>query len=227
MSDTSQPLAGPTLAGLVVGDEPTAWRDAGFDVQDDLVVTGGLALRLVGSRGPRGLLRWLLTPPTTSVCDGLDLAAPEELPAPLDLDSGHAHLTSDPAHPNGVIGLDHVVVTTDDLERTTAALGELGLAPRRTVVGVRGDGDDELAYRFFLLGTCVLELVGPTEPAGAGPARFAGLAFTSTAVEELGDLTGTPRDAVQPGRRIATLRGQPLGISVPVALLSPRPRRSS
>lgn len=246
MSETTRTAHGPTLAGLVVGDDAAAWRAAGFAVEDDLIVAGGVPLRLAGTDGRRGVLRWALAPPVSTPCDGLAPAEPGELPTPTATPggpvhpsssathpssetthrkSGPAHPKSGPAHPNGVVGLDHVVVTTDDLERTTVALGGLGLEPRRTVVGIRGEDDDEVAYRFFLMGTCLLELVGPTTPAGDGPARFAGLAFTSVAVEELGDLAGEPRDAVQPGRRIATLRGADLGLSVPVALLSPRPTR--
>jgi hypothetical protein len=228
VSESTRTADGPTLAGLVVGDEPGAWRAAGFDVAGDLLTTGGLTLRFAGADGPRGVLRWALAPPVGVPCDGLAAAAAGEVPDPDAPGADPAGVVATrPLHPNGVVGLDHVVVTTDDVERTTVALGRLGLEPRRTIVGVRGDGDDEVAYRFFLLGTCLLELVGPTAPTGDGPARFAGLAFTSTSVEELGDLAGSPRDAVQPGRRIATLRGDDLGISVPVAFLSPRPGRTA
>jgi hypothetical protein len=37
------------------------------------------------------------------------------------------------------------------------------------------------------------------------------------------DVTGEARDAVQPGRRIATLRSS-AGLGIPVALMSPDPR---
>ncbi len=224
MSETTPDPAGPVLVGLVVGDEPAAWRAAGFTVEDDEVRLGRLVLRLVGTSAGRGVLRWATDPPVTSSCDGLQPAEPAERPVATAA-AGAEATPHTPAHRNGVVALDHVVVATDDLERTTETLGDLGLQPRRTVVGIRGDGDDELAYRFFLMGTCVLELVGPTRPAGDGPARFSGLAFTSTSLEELGGLAGEPRDAVQPGRRIATLRGEPLGVSVPLAFLSPRPGR--
>jgi len=41
------------------------------------------------------------------------------------------------------------------------------------------------------------------------------------AAHRLGEALGTVKDAVQPGRRIATVRTKELGISVPIALMSP------
>ena len=210
----------PRLVGLEVDDHPDAWRRAGFTVTGDHFVAGGVTVRLLGGQSERGVRSASLDPPVTDEVDGLRLVA-----AGPTQDDGHSPEPEEPAHANGVIAIDHVVVGSDDVERTTAAFATCGLSPRRTVVGARGDGDDEIVYRFFLLGTCVLELVGPTRGGGDGPARFAGLAFTTERIDELGELAGTPGDAVQPGRRIATLRGDDLGISVPTAFLTPRPAR--
>jgi hypothetical protein len=206
------------LIGLEVGDEPAAWRAAGFAVGDDgRLVLDGVVILLRGASGPRGVLGWALQPASDDDLDGLPAR-----PAPPTGDDRV------PDHPNGATVIDHVVVTSDDVERTTPALSEAGIVPRRSVVGARGDGDDDLVYRFFLLGTCVLELVGPArrgEPdtTSRAGARFAGLALTTTAIDELGEVAGTPRAAVQPGRRIATLRTRERDISVPIAMLTPRP----
>jgi hypothetical protein len=211
----------PRLVGIEVDDHPDAWRRAGFTVTGERFVAGGVSVRLLGGEGGRGVRSASLDPPVTGEVDGLRLVAPEPPP-----EGGRSSGDGEPAHPNGVTAIDHVVASSDDVDRTTAALATCGLAPRRTIVGARGDGDEEIVYRFFLLGTCVLELVGPTRGGGDQPARFAGLAFTTGRIDELGELAGTPRDAVQPGRRIATLRGDDLGISVPTAFLTPRPGRS-
>ena len=40
----------------------------------------------------------------------------------------------------------------------------------------------------------------------------------------VGDRVGTPKDAVQPGRRIATLRHRDLGLGLPVAVMTPHRR---
>jgi hypothetical protein len=42
---------------------------------------------------------------------------------------------------------------------------------------------------------------------------------------ELGPLLGAPRDAVQPGRRIATVRPE-AGLPIALAFMTPRPQRS-
>ena len=206
-------MAGTTLRGLVVGDAPEAWGRAGFAVAGgDRLAVDGVTIHLVGDGASRGILAWTLDHPAARTVDGLVQDDPGD-PAPPA------------AHPNGAELLDHVVVGTSDVERTTSALAELGLEPRREVAGTR-DGRDTV-FRFFLLGTCVLELIGPPEPTGSDrPARFWGVAFTvddlDATAAELGDLCGEPHDAVQPGRRIASLRHDDAGISVPVAFMSPR-----
>ena len=82
---------------------------------------------------------------------------------------------------------------------------------------------------FFRLGATILEAVQePVEATqrhgGDRPAFFWGLALTAPdlerTVEFLGDCVSEIRDAVQPGRQIATLR-RSAGLSVPIALITP------
>ena len=77
---------------------------------------------------------------------------------------------------------------------------------------------------FFRLGRPILELIGPAAPAGTEPARFYGVAFTVEDLDAttalLGDRLGGVKDAVQPGRRIATLRRE-AGAGIPLAFMSP------
>jgi hypothetical protein len=124
------------------------------------------------------------------------------------------------AHPLGARAVDHVVVATPDLERTFAALERAGLERRR----VREAGPNA-RQGFYVVGDAVLEVVGPREPDGDGPASFWGLVLVvddlDAAAERLGPLLGTPRDAVQPGRRIATVRRE-AGLGTAVALMTPR-----
>jgi hypothetical protein len=200
------------LVGLAVGDDPAVWAAAGFSVEDDHVDLGGVRIRLVGRDDGTGIRSWSFEPAWTRPIDGLPT---------IDDPTPGASRTTPAAHPNGGTALDHVVVATPDVERTTGALEEAGIGPRRTIVGARGETD--VLYRFFLLGTCVLELIGPAASAASPdePARFAGLAFTTATIDDLGELAGEPRPAIQPGRRIATLR-RSIGVSVPVAFLTPR-----
>ncbi|WP_169786770.1 glyoxalase [Nitriliruptor alkaliphilus] len=205
-------MRGPTLTGLAIGDDPAAWRALGLPVTGDRLTVGGVTIRLAGSHGRRGVLGWQLDPPAPDDVDGLgpaDAGGPPPTSA-AEVTTGYS-----------VVAVDHLVVATPNLRRTTAALGTIGLTPRRTVDAVRGDGG--VRYRFFLLGTCVLELIGPTEPAGDAPAIFGGLALTAPDLDVFTEVMAPPRAAVQPGRRIVTLRTEDHDVSVPIAVLSPRP----
>jgi hypothetical protein len=205
------------LTGLVVGDDAAAWRDLGLPVVGDRLTVGGVTLRLAGSDGARGVLGWQLDPPVRDVVDGL---SPADAIGPTDVPADRTTNGSGDA----VVALDHLVVATPDVDRTTAALAAVGLTHRRTVDAPHGDIG--VRYRFLLLGTCVLELVGPAEPAGTAPAIFGGLAFTAPDLDVFTEVTGPPRAAIQPGRRIVTLRTEQHDVSVPIAILTPRPASS-
>ena len=121
-----------------------------------------------------------------------------------------------------------MVAITPVLERTVAALQAAGLDLRR----IREEPTPAGAPRqaFFRLGATILEVVQEPPEAierGGGPDRpafFWGLAFLASdldaTVAGLGDKVSEARDAVQPGRRIATLR-RAAGLSLPVALMTP------
>ena len=129
------------------------------------------------------------------------------------------------AHPNGATVLDHVVVVTPRLDRSIAAFEARGLDVRR----VRHTDQYGPPFRqvFFRGGETIIEMIGPDEPPADDdrPAHFYGLAFTVTDLDAtaavLGDGLGRIKDAVQPGRRIATLRHEQFDISVPIALMTP------
>lgn len=208
-----------TIDELTVADEPSAWADVGFAIDGDACVVGEVRIRLAGRAAGRGLLGWSLRDPGATELDGLATASSERA-APEDA----------VAHPNGVSALDHVVAISSDLDRTVAALRAAGLDLRR----IREEPTPAGAPRqaFFRLGGVILEVVqAPPEAiertGGDRPAFFWGLAFVAPEIEATvaslgGDRVSEVRDAVQPGRRIATLR-RSAGLSVPVALITPQP----
>lgn len=192
----------PLLHGLRLEGPVDAWRRLGLDVRPDATsAVGDVALRCDAAPGD-GLAGWDVT----------GLAGAALLPtATVRADGTAVH-----DHPLGAVAVDHVVVTTGDVDRT---LGQLGATPRRRV-----DLPDR-RMAFVLLGSSLLELVGPAEP-DDGPARFWGLVLVvddlDVAVAALGGACGPAREAVQPGRRIATVRAEALGLTVPLALMTPR-----
>jgi hypothetical protein len=210
----------PALDEIVVAAGESAWRDAGFRVDSDdipVVRVGMAAIRLAGPDAGKRIVRCAMRGIDSDDFDGLPIARSE---APRTA-------TPAPPHPNGVIGIDHLVAFTPDLDRTVAAGQALGLDLRRIRDEPAPAGSPRQA--FFRLGDLILEVAqappgSPLRPDSA--ARFYGLALLVDDIDAtaaaLGDLCGEPRDAVQPGRRIATVRKE-AGLGLPVALMTPRP----
>jgi hypothetical protein len=211
-------MPGAQIHELTIADEPATWAALGFALEGDVCRVGSVPIRLVGRDAGRGLVGWSLAGIASEQLDGLPTQSAGD-PAPA---------ASPPAvHPNGVTAFDHVVAITPALDRTVAALQAAGLDLRR----IREEPTPAGAPRqaFFRLGDVILEVVQAPDDALArsggadGPAFFWGLAFTVADLDataaRLGDHVSGPRDAVQPGRRIATLR-RSAGLAVPVALMT-------
>ena len=205
------------LAALLIGDDATTWRNLGFTVESD---SDGDAVHVSGVRHvlggeQRGIRDWSLRGVDAEEIDGLRLGLPVRDARPT------------PKHDNGVISLDHVVVASPDLPRTIAALEAAGLELRRTRDAGQGQYGVPMKQAFFKLGEVILELAGPTEPQGDTPPRFFGLAWTvadlDATAEFFGERLHRAKDAVQPGRRIATLDKPLGGSSVAMAFMSPEP----
>lgn len=208
----------PTVDELGVADTPAAWEALGFEVDGDVCVVGDVRIRLAGADAGKGLTGWSVRDLVSTELDGLpttrsDRRSPGETPA----------------HPNGVTALDHIVAITPVLERTILALQAAGLDLRR----IREEPTPAGAPRqaFFRLGATILEVVQEPPEAieragGDHPAFFWGLALIAPDLEatvaDLGDGVSEIRPAVQPGRRIATLR-RTAGLTVPIALMTPPP----
>jgi hypothetical protein len=206
----------PTIDQLTVADEPAAWAAVGFEVEGDTCTVGDLRLRLAGPEAGRGLTGWSLRGVEGAELDGLpttrsDRPPPEETPQ----------------HPNGVTAVDHVVAISPALDRTVASLQGAGLDLRR----IREEPTPAGAPRqaFFRLGATILEVIqGPAEVSerrgGDRSAFFWGLAFVAPDLDQtvarLGTRVGEIRPAIQPSRRIATLR-RSAGLAIPVALITP------
>ena len=86
-----------------------------------------------------------------------------------------------------------------------------------------------MSQNFFWAGDVILELVGPDsgEPSTDEPTSIFGLASVApdlaATVQFLGGLMGEPKPAVQPDRMIAGFRNKAVGISLPIAVMTPHP----
>ena len=207
-----------TVAEITLVASPDAWRSAGFTVDDDGVVwLGDIALRLVQSMdGASGITGWVLVDapePHGVDIDGLPtshVASPGDLPVAPTPAVGHA---------NTVTTIDHIVVYTPDVERTCGAITAATGAPLKRIREV-----GSLRQGFHRMGAFIVEVVsfpGVTSE----HAEFWGLAFNVADIDAAYALCGddamsVPKDAVQPGRRIASFR-EPVGLGTPVAVMTP------
>jgi hypothetical protein len=229
-------MSAVSIEELVLADEPERWAALGFAVDGDVVQLGAVRLRLAGENAGRGIVGWSLCGIASTELDGLPTtratAATDADRAPAEASAGGG----EPAracteHPNGIVAIDHVVAMTPALERSVRALSDAGLDLRR----IREEPTPAGAPRqaFFRLGAEILEVVQEPEHVIAArgdggaerQARLWGLALVALDLDRtlamLGEHAGEARDAVQPGRRIATVR-RSAGLAVPVALMSPR-----
>lgn len=215
-----------TVDELQVADPVDAWTRAGFSVDADAVCRiGDVRIRLTGPHGERGITGWSLR--------GLTVDGPVD-GIPTTRSDAVAAVPAD--HANGVVAIDHVVLLSPDLGRTVTALAAIGVHPRR-------ERDTELGGQpmrqiFFRLGSVIVEAVGSPETTSEGPSTLRspstlkspstlwGITYVVADVDAtlvfFGDRTSPAKDAVQPGRRISTLRHRDLGLSVRTAMISAR-----
>ncbi|WP_428340778.1 glyoxalase [Mycobacterium sp.] len=203
-----------TVAEIEVADPADAWRRAGFSVDsDDVCRVGGVDIRLTGHARDTGIVGWSLR--------GLPDGAAGDLDGiPTTRSDGVVPMPA--LHPNGVTDIDHVVLFSPDLGRTVDALAAIGVEPRR-------ERDAQLGGRpirqiFVRFGDVIVEVVGSPDTASEGPSTLWGITYEVADIDAtaafFGDRTAPIKDAVQPGRRITTLRHHDLGMSVRSAMIS-------
>ncbi len=209
----NQPIA--QLTGLTIQADREQWQVCGLvapDADDDPLI-GGVRFTFLGADGNdntnpgAGFISWSIDGLTgTGSIDGITTTARPTAPAGRD------------ESPLGIVSIDHVVINTDDLERTSDAFADATGCELRRIREV----SEEMRQGFHRLGNVIVEIVERKgAPAGAS---LWGIVFNvadlDRACEWLGpDVVSPPKDAVQEGRRIATLRSL-AGLGVPVALMS-------
>lgn len=119
--------------------------------------------------------------------------------------------------------IDHVVVNTDDLLRTSNAVEVALGAPVRNI----RDAGRGVSQAFHLLDNTVIEVVSGPHIDQAGASLWGFVVVVEDIFEfatMMGpDVLSAPKKAVQPGRYIASVRPE-AALGVPVAFMSPRVR---
>ncbi len=212
-----------TIDEFEVADPADAWIRAGFCVDSGgdagaVCRIGGARIRLVGRGRGTGIVGWSLCGLPGGPLDDLD---------GIPTTRSDAVAAAPGEHPNGVLAIDHVVLLSPDLRRTVKSLTTVGVESRRERDGQLGGRP--IRQIFFRFGEVIIEVVGSPETTGEGPSTLWGITYVVADIDAtaayFGDRTAPVKDAVQPGRRITTLRHHELGISVRSALISPPARR--
>jgi hypothetical protein len=207
-----------TVTEFVVAADAERWRSVGFAVNDaGLMQLGGIRVRFVDpANASVGIQSWVIADAAdqsvTSI-DGLNTAHGE----------AYAEVAATALHPNGMIGIDHVVVYTPHLELTCDAIAGATGAPLKRIREVGA-----LRQGFHRLGELIVEVV--TYPdIGVDAATFWGLALNVADIDHMyatyGDgVMSAPKDAVQPGRQISSFRNE-TQLGLPVAMMTASSRR--
>jgi len=201
---------------LTVAGDIDVWRSLGLSISTDgMVPLFGTSLRVVAPTDEQpGLSGWAvsgISPDTTDI-------------AGLPTDAVAAQAPVFASHDLGAVELDHVVVFTGNMDAVSTAV-ELATGCERK--RVRELGAVRQGFHRIGRGGLIVEIVEHAD-SDAQAGRFWGLVINvddlDVAVELLGpERIGSPKDAVQPGRRIATIRSD-VGLGLPVALMSRDPR---
>ena len=216
---------GAKVESLTIAGDPELWRSLGLTVLGDgTIPLFGTSLRIVppafgaqGSDNPEtGIVGWSLSGiPAPGLSESAALLI-DGLPTEVVEEATPVFAS----HELAASALDHVVVLTPDLERTSAAIAEVtGCELKR----IREVGSMRQGFHRIGRGGLIVELVErPDIP--DGDAAFWGLVLIvddlDQAYSQLGpQRISAPREAVQPGRQIATIRGD-VGLGLPVALMN-------
>jgi hypothetical protein len=206
-------MSSARISELVIGGSRANWAQVGINFsQGGVFAIGELVLRIDESLSP-GLHSWAFCniDSTVSSIDGIPTTEVLANTRSAEIDSREFVLQP--------LGIDHVVVNTPDLERTSCALHEATGAELKRI----RDAGNGMRQGFHRLGDVIVEIVSaPSIP--AGNASLWGFVLNVSDVNEVAaylgpDVISPPKPAVQKNRLIATFRGA-VGLGVPVALMS-------
>jgi hypothetical protein len=173
------------------------------------VCIDGVRIVFDESRGSEsvGLVGWSFAESSSTVIDSVP--------------TGVAEPSESPVHPSGVIAIDQVVVMTPSLDRTCGAISAATGLPLKRI----RDAGGGVRQGFHRAGRVILEVVERPDLPADRPANLWGVVLIvndldATVASWGPDVVGAARGAVQPGRRIATVKSE-VGLGTAVAIMSP------
>ena len=199
------------LLALHAGGQTKSWESIGLKFDGFSCYLADVALEI--HEGTPALTGWTIAAEHPGVFD-IDGIATTVVAA------SHSRASSSPCGTEKITGLDHVVINTDNLDRTCDALCErLGVEVRR-----ERDVGNGVVQRFIKLSNTIIEVVtGPhiTTPGASLWGMVISVDNMETWAAHCGpDVTSVPKQATQPGRLISTVRSG-VGLGVPFAVMSP------
>ncbi len=206
-------MSSARIGELVIGGSRANWAQVGINFSHEGVFAIGEVLLRIDEALPPGMHSWALSNIDSTVVS-------------IDGISTTGNVANDRIEHNDAqgfvltpLGIDHVVVNTPDLERTSLALHEATGAELKRI----RDAGNGVRQGFHRLGDVIIEIVSaPSMP--PGNASLWGFVLNVADVHEVAaylgpDVLSPPKPAVQKNRLIATFRGA-VGLGVPVALMS-------
>ena len=193
---------------------PACWEALGFSISGRALRIGQVVCRLGASE-----TSWGFNSDDVSISGITSIASAQSAP----------ELKTPTAHANGAFKVDHIVLESNDPAATKSQLESFGFVAKGA--RVVGDAGAQRSQTFFWSGELLLELVGPANGGGTEVprARIWGTTFVVDDLDRLdsiaGRLVGSPRTAIQPGRKIA-IASKDAGIPLEVAFMSPHIRRA-
>jgi hypothetical protein len=209
----------PRLVELTIAASVPAWRAIGVDVDEGCSRVGAVGLRFVDADADgSGIVGWTIAVDPDDDTDRSDVDDIDGVPTVFVAADTDTSADWPSAHPIAATRIDHVVLMTSSLERTCAEVERCTGSPLKRI---REAGS--VRQGFHRLGEVILEVVESPQNT-ADTASFWGLVLVVDDVdavsERLSDtLIGSARDAVQPGRRIASFRPA-ADLGLPVALMT-------
>jgi len=206
-------MSSARICELVIGGSRANWAQVGINFSHAGVFAIGEIMLRMDEALPPGMHSWALSNIDSTIVsiDGIPTSGNVANDRIAHNDAEGFVLTP--------LGIDHVVVNTPDLERTSLALHEATGAELKRI----RDAGNGVRQGFHRLGDVIIEIVSaPSMP--PGNASLWGFVLNVADVHEVAaylgpDVLSPPKPAVQKNRLIATFRGA-VGLGVPVALMS-------